>query len=321
MAECLLVGIGGGNAGSDDVTATAAQILAPYTAITRDSDGEPKAGTIPSKSAATYDTSASDRTINAGQYLAGNQLIRGVAMTNIAAGNIKKGVNVKVGDSANGGRLANVTGTYTTVSSGQAPVTAAALRRGYSGFANGGAEVKGTMPEKGGATYYATTAEQTIAAGQYLTGAQKIGRLSQTNLSSGNIRKGVSIYINNGQSNIFSATGSCLEFKLVDYYNAISSSTRQNFTSKDYGVMSLFCIEFGTNHIPANFMPVLISGTSTEGEGVEFWQDPWNCGYSSRADGRIAFPMTSVIFTKGHIVIPVPFASQHWGFRIAGYLD
>ena len=321
MAECLLVGIGGGNAGSDDVTATAAQILAPYTAITRDSDGEPKAGTIPSKSAATYDTSASDRTINAGQYLAGNQLIRGVSMANIAAGNIKKGVNVKVGDSANSGRLANITGTYTTVSSGQAPVTAAALRRGYSGFANGGGEVKGTMPEKGGATYYATTEEQTIAAGQYLTGAQKIGRLSQTNLSSGNIRKGVSIYINNGQSNIFSATGSCLEFKLVNYGNAISSSTRRNFTSKDNGVMSLFYIEFGTNHIPANFMPVLISGTSTEGNGVEFWQDPWNCGYTGPSIGRVAFPMTSVIFAKGHILIPVPYGSQPWGFRIAGYLD
>lgn len=207
MAECLLVGIGGGNAGSDDVTATAAQILAPYTAITRDSDGEPKAGTIPSKSAVTYDTSASDRTINAGQYLAGNQLIRGVTMANIAAGNIKKGVNVKVGDSANGGRLVNVTGTYTTVSSGQAPVTAAALRRGYSGFANGGGEVKGTMPEKGAATYYATTSEQTINAGQYLTGAQKIGKLSQTNLSAGNVRKGVSIYINNGNANVFSTTG------------------------------------------------------------------------------------------------------------------
>ena len=85
--------------------------------------------------------------------------------------------------------------------------------------------------------------------------------------------------------------------------------------------MSLFYIEFGTNHIPANFMPVLISGTSTEGNGVEFWQDPWNCGYTGLSIGRVAFPMTSVIFAKGHILIQVPYGSQPWGFRIAGYLD
>lgn len=320
MAECLILGVGGGASGSDDVTASAAQVLAPYTAITSDSDGEPKEGTIPTKEAAIYNTSTADQTINSGQYLGGNQTIKAVTTGNIDAGNIKKGVVVKVGDANNAGRIKNITGTYTTVSSGQTAVTAAALRKGYSGFANGGAEVKGNMTEKAAATYYATTSEQTINAGQYLLGAQKIGKLSQTNLSTGNVRKGVSIYINNGNSNIFSVSGSCLEFKLVNYGNAISSSTRRNFNSKDAGAMPLFYIEFGTNHIPANFVPVLISGTSTAGEGSEFWQDPWNCGYTYRG-ARVAFPMTSVTFTKGHIVIPVPFASQPWGFRIAGYLD
>jgi len=320
MAECLILGVGGGASGSDDVTASAAQVLAPYTAITSDSDGEPEEGTIPTKDAATYNTSTADQTINSGQYLGGNQTIKAVTTANIDAVNIKKGVTVKVGDANNAGRIKDIAGTYTTVSSGQTAVTAAALRKGYSGFANGGAEVKGNMTEKGAATYYATTSEQTIAAGQYLTGAQKIGRLSQTNLSSGNIRKGVSIYINNGQSNIFSTTGSCLEFKFYNSNNAISSSIRRNFNSKDNGTMSLYYVEFGTAQFPANYVPVLISGTSTAGEGVEFWQDPWNCGYSM-SSGRVAFPMTSVIFTKGHILIPVPYASQHWGFRIAGYLD
>ena len=144
--------------------------------------------------------------------------------------------------------------------------------------------------------------------------------MSQTNLNSGNIRKGVSVYINNGQSNVFSATGSCLEFKFYDYYDVISSSAPRNFDSKDHGTISQYYMEFGTAQFPANFVPVLISGTSFVGDRVEFWQDPWNCGYSYGRD-RIAFPMTSVIFTKGHIVIPVPYASQRWGFRIAGYLD
>ena len=63
------------------------------------------------------------------------------------------------------------------------------------------------MTEKAAATYYATTSNQTIAANQYLTGAQTISKISQTNLSAGNVRKGVSIYINNGNANVFSTTG------------------------------------------------------------------------------------------------------------------
>lgn len=207
MAECLILGVGGGASGSDDVTASAAQVLAPYTAITSDSDGEPKEGTIPTKEAAVYSTSTADQTINSGQYLGGNQTIKAVTTENIDAGNIKKGVTVKVGDANNAGRIKNINGTYTTVSNGQTAVTAAALRKGYSGFANGGAEVKGNMTEKGAATYYATTSDQTIAKDQYLTGAQTIKKLTQTNLSSGNVRKGVSIYINNGNANVFSTTG------------------------------------------------------------------------------------------------------------------
>lgn len=207
MAECLILGVGGGASGSDDVTASAAQVLAPYTAITSDSDGEPKDGTIPTKGAATYNTSTADQTINSGQYLGGNQTIKGVTTENIDAGNIRKGVTVKVGDANNAGRIKDIAGTYTTVSSGQSAVTAAALRKGYSGFANGGAEVKGNMTEKAAATYYATTSNQTIAANQYLTGVQTISKLSQTNLAAGNVRKGVSIYINNGNANVFSTTG------------------------------------------------------------------------------------------------------------------
>ena len=245
MAECLILGVGGGASGSDDVTASAAQVLAPYTAITSDSDGEPKEGTIPTKEAATYNTSTADQTINSGQYLGGNQTIKAVTTENIDAGNIKKGVVVKVGDANNAGRIKDITGTYTTVSSGQTAVTAAALRKGYSGFANGGAEVKGNMTEKAAATYYATTSEQTINAGQYLAGAQKIGKLSQTNLSAGNVRKGVSIYINNGNANVFSTTGTWYGNKKT--MNAMAWSTNgwtgnngpeeQSFTMPDSGTV------------------------------------------------------------------------------------
>jgi len=66
---------------------------------------------IPEKAAATYNTSSSDQTIAADQYLAGAQTIRGVTTENISAGNIKNGVTVKVGDAGSAGRIKNVTGT------------------------------------------------------------------------------------------------------------------------------------------------------------------------------------------------------------------
>lgn len=183
---------GTGGSGSSDVTATQAQVLSPYTAITSDSDDEPVVGTmvdksnqtttaevsqngaylrlktplaafysltsylrtklenlgnakanqvlqgatftstagilqegsIPTKAAETFNVSGSDRTIDAGQYLGGNQVIRGVTTSNIAASNILNGVNIKVGDSADSGRIANVTGnvrryaySFTTITS------------------------------------------------------------------------------------------------------------------------------------------------------------------------------------------------------------
>ena len=70
-------------------------------------------GSITSKAAATYNTSSSDQTISAGQYLSGAQTIKAVTTENITAGNIKQGVTVKVGDANDDDRILSVTGTYT----------------------------------------------------------------------------------------------------------------------------------------------------------------------------------------------------------------
>lgn len=120
-------------------------------------------GAIPSqKAAATYNTSTSDQTIAASQWLSGAQTIKAVTTSNIDAGNIKKGVVVTVGDGNSSTRIKNVTGTYTTVSSGQSALTAGVLLSGYSGFANGGGEVKGTMTLRN----YAQTGYTSTPSGQ-----------------------------------------------------------------------------------------------------------------------------------------------------------
>ena len=60
---------------------------------------------------------------------------------------------------------------------------------------------------KSAATYYASTSDQTINASQYLTGAQTIKAVSQTNLAAENIKSGTTISISNGNGNIWSVLG------------------------------------------------------------------------------------------------------------------
>lgn len=72
---------------------------------------------VTTKAAATYYPSSSDQTISASQYLTGAQTIKAVTTSNLTAGNIKSGVVVTVGDSADADRVLSVTGTYSGGSS------------------------------------------------------------------------------------------------------------------------------------------------------------------------------------------------------------
>ena len=67
---------------------------------------------LTTQAAQTIYPSTSDQTIASGKYLTGTQTIKGVLLTNLSAGNIKKDVVVKVGDSADDDRITAITGTY-----------------------------------------------------------------------------------------------------------------------------------------------------------------------------------------------------------------
>lgn len=67
---------------------------------------------VTTQGAQTLYPSTSDQTINASRYLTGAQTIKAVTTSNLTADNIKSGVTVTVGDSANASRVASVTGTY-----------------------------------------------------------------------------------------------------------------------------------------------------------------------------------------------------------------
>lgn len=62
---------------------------------------------------------------------------------------------------------------------------------GYSAYA-GGVKYSGNIHSKAAATITPSTSDQTIAAGQFLAGAQTVK--GDANLAAGNIRSGVSIF-------------------------------------------------------------------------------------------------------------------------------
>ena len=204
MAIGYIVSGGGGGTLSSDVTAKKENVLIGTSTVTSDSDDIIVEGTMPNigkvtqtlgvngsytipkgyhdgtgkitqslntKGATTYYATTSDQTIAANQYLTGAQTIKKIT-TNLAAENIKPGVTV-------------------TVNNGNANVFS----------------VTGNMTSKGAAIYYPTTSDQTISAGQYLSGNQVIKAVSQQNLVAGNIKKGVTVYVKNGNGNLYAVTG------------------------------------------------------------------------------------------------------------------
>lgn len=82
---------------------------------------------LTTQAAQTIYPSTSDQTITSGKYLTGTQTIKGVLLTNLDAGNIKKDVVVKVGDSADDDRIISVTGTYEGGGGGGIPANLSAF--------------------------------------------------------------------------------------------------------------------------------------------------------------------------------------------------
>ena len=82
-------------------------------------------------------------------------------------------------------------GTAKFMDTSDANAVAGDILNGKTGYVNG-SKVTGNIPSKAAATYTPTTSDQTIAAGQYLSGAQTVQ--GDANLVAGNILSGVTIF-------------------------------------------------------------------------------------------------------------------------------
>ena len=80
----------------------------------------------------------------------------------------------------------------TTIASNGA--AAADMLSGKKGYVNGDL-VTGNISSKSAASYNPSTSDQTIAASQYLSGAQTINAVTVTNLTSANIASGVTVKV------------------------------------------------------------------------------------------------------------------------------
>lgn len=160
MGRIWLPGGGGGGASSDDCTLMRAAVPAGMKAVTADSDDEAMEGTL------NPDTTLADS-----QALSGQTFLKWNPQTKL--------FERHTGSMANRGAVNQslaINGSYTIP----------------AGYHNGSGKVTQNVPTKGAQTYTPGTANQTIAAGQYLTGAQTIK--GDPNLKPENIREGVIIF-------------------------------------------------------------------------------------------------------------------------------
>lgn len=147
-----------------------------------------------------------------------------------------------------------------TVSNIPQVTTAGYVSSGTSG--NTDITLRASATTKGATSYYATTSDQTIASGTYLTGTQTIKALSQTNLTAENIKSGTTITINNGNANVWSVLGTYTGGGGGSSKNAQTAQSTSRSTSSTYTeVISLTCTKAGTYHVYWSTFRSSTSGT------------------------------------------------------------
>lgn len=106
---------------------------------------------------------------------------------------------------------------------------------------------------KGATTYGAKTSAQTIDAGQYLSGAQTIAAVTQSNLSAANIVKGKTVTVKSNGSNLWNVTGTADQFSFTVMASQTPSQYKQTLTVSNCEVGKKYlCIISSWSSLGAN---------------------------------------------------------------------
>lgn len=193
---------------SAEGSAVASNVLAGTT-FSNDSDtGLP--GAMVNNGAVTITPGATAKTIPQG-YHNGSGTV--ATDSNLLTGNIRSGITIF-----------GVAGKLSVVETSDGTATAGQMLSGATGYVNG-TKITGTIASKGATTYTPGTTAQTIASGQYISGVQTIS--GDSNLVTGNIRSGVSIFGISGKSSVVdTADGSAIASQILSGYTAYVNGSK-----------------------------------------------------------------------------------------------
>ena len=203
----------GGGLDTSDANATSNDILLDKTAYVK---GSKVTGSIKSKATTTYVPSTEDQIIPSGQYLSGNQTIKGDE--NLLDENIKTGIT-----------LFEKVGTFTS----DATAASSDILLNKTAYVNG-EKITGIIPSKDKQTFTPSTEDQIISSGQYLSGVQTV--LGDSNLLPENIKTDVTIFgvtgIHAGTDELTEATATETDIKSgkIAYINGGEKVTGNVYT-------------------------------------------------------------------------------------------
>lgn len=187
MGKVIIAGAGGSGAGSDECTASKAEVLKGYRAITSDSADEVAEGTLE----LTGDVSDSQVLEGKTYYNSNPKIKRTGSMVNHGAValslNAGASYTVPAGFHNGGGKVtANSLASQTS-----ATAAAAHILSGQTAWVNG-SKLTGNIASLAGQTINPTASQQTVSSsGKYMTGNVVVNGVS--NLTAANVKEGVNV--------------------------------------------------------------------------------------------------------------------------------